>query len=310
MGGRVPDRAAATAATAMLGAAALWGTAGGAVAGLSVGGAAAAAAVELTTGVLLTCVAWVRGHRPSAIVAALGWRLPLLGVVEAVNVLLYYESLQMAPVGPAMAVHLTAPVLLTVAGMVRGRVPLSLRAGASLALVCGALVLLADRRADTAYPDLLARLALSFASAVCLALFVTLVSGAAGDVPPMAAAGVQMLVSGLVLSPALWSLGTHRSAVAPLGLIAVLLFAPACSLYWLAMRRLAPITAGTILLAEPFFGTVAAYALYAITLAPWHAVAAALVLGATYLDLTAPAVPTVAAGEPDWDDGPGDVPDG
>jgi drug/metabolite transporter (DMT)-like permease len=173
-----------------------------------------------------------------------------------------------------------------VVGLLRGRRRLTARTGASLFLVCVALVLLGLAGDDERYPHLVLGLALSFVSAVLLAVFITLVSRAANDVPPTAAAGVQMALSGLLLSPALLALADRTEAIGRLALVAVFAFAPACTLYWLALRRLTPITAGTILLAEPCFGTAAAFLLYGTPLIAPHAVAAALVLAATYLDLS------------------------
>ncbi len=277
------------AALAMFGAAALWGLSGGVVSGLATGGAAAASAVELTTGVALTVASALRGYPPFAVVAALRWRLLALGAIEAVNVLAYYVALQLAPVGPVMALHLTAPVLLTVIALGRRRRRPTVPAIGALALVCAALVLIAVARPDPGrYPHALLGFVLSLASAGCLALFISLVGLAAADVPPLSAAGAQMLVSGLLLSPALLALRDHPADTGRLVALGLLAFAPACWLYWAAMRRLTPISASTILLAEPFTGALVAIVLYrSIPSAP-QALAAVLVLAAVYLDLRQP----------------------
>ena len=273
----------------MLGAAALWGVTGGTVAGLDVGGAAAASAVELITGVALTGLAAAAGYRPRAVIAALGGRrLALLGAVEAVNVLRYYVALQLAPVGPVMAVHLVAPVLLTVTALLRGRRRLTPVRALSLAMVCAALVVIGAWPADRqAYPYAVAGLALSLASAVCLAMFVTIVSRSANAAPPVAAAGLQMFVSGLLLAPALPQFRAYPGDLLILTFLGLVAFAPACWLYWYAMRRLTPIVASTILLTEPLFGPPAAALLYAATPDAAQVTAMVLVLVATYLELFA-----------------------
>ncbi|GHJ47813.1 hypothetical protein Cs7R123_51550 [Catellatospora sp. TT07R-123] len=274
----------------MLGAAALWGVVGGAVSGLDTGGVAAAAVVETTTGLALLGLGAAAGLRPTRAFTTLGVRrVAALGAIEAVNVACYYLALQWAPIGPAMAVHLLAPVLLAGLGLLRGtaaghRTPAAI--GLTL-LALGCLALGGDGGA--AYPRMVLGLALSLVSAGCLALFVTMVRASAHEVAPTAAAGAQMLASGLLLSPALLAPGDGRD-LGVLVLVGLLLFAPACWLYWLAMRRLSPVTASTVLLAEPVFGTIAAYVLYDRRPTLWHGAAALLILAATRL--------TVAAGPP------------
>jgi drug/metabolite transporter (DMT)-like permease len=210
------------AAAAMLASAVLWGVVGGRVAGLGLHGVAAAAVVELITGVALTVVAcgWrpaggragpaVRSSPPVLVVRTLRWRVLVLGAVEAVNVALYYQALQLAPVGPVMALHLCAPVLLAVTGVLRGRRALGLSTVVSSALTVLALSLIAaDGISDGDYRQPYVGYLLALASAACLAFFVTGVGRAAPTVSPIAAAGVQMAASGLLLSPSLLDLRQH-----------------------------------------------------------------------------------------------------
>ncbi|MBV1856583.1 EamA family transporter [Catellatospora tritici] len=274
----------------MLGAAALWGAVGGVVSGLGVAGVAAAAVVETTTGLALLGLGAVAGRRPSHVFTALGVRrIAALGAIEAVNVACYYLALQWAPVGPAMAVHLLAPVLLAGAGLLRGTVTAVRRTFAAIGLTALALLFLGfGGDSGAPYPRMVLGLLLSLASAGCLALFVSMVRVSAHDVAPMSAAGAQMLASGLLLSPSLLAAGDGR-AVGGLALIGLVLFAPACWLYWVAMRRLSPITASTVLLAEPLFGAAVAYAVYGQRPTLWHGAAALLIIAATYLTLGAPA---------------------
>src|SRR5262245_662744 len=132
----------------MLGAAGLWGVVGGQVAGLSTNGVAAASMIELSTGIALTALAWVRGQSPASVVRALRWRLLVLGVIEAVNVAAYYLALQLAPVGPVMALHLSAPILLSVLAVVRGRRRLTPATAMSLVLTAAAIVTIGVDRID------------------------------------------------------------------------------------------------------------------------------------------------------------------
>ncbi|GIH03707.1 hypothetical protein Rhe02_17740 [Rhizocola hellebori] len=274
----------------MLAAAAFWGISGGLVSGLAVSGATAASTVELVTGVLLCGLTVARGQRLRAVVAALGRRLWWLGLLEAVNVVCYYVALQLAPVGPVMALHLSAPILLTAALLLRGRRRLTPRIAVVSAMIIGALVLIAAADVDQGrYPHAAWGYVLAAVSAGCLALFVTAVGAVAGHVPPMAAAGAQMLASGLLLSPSLIGLRADPADGIALALISLVLFAPACWLYWTAMRQLAPVTASTILLAEPIFGTPVAALAYGLAPTAAHGLAAGLILAGVYLDISDPA---------------------
>jgi drug/metabolite transporter, DME family len=281
------SRGTVAAAVAMLGAAGLWGINGGIVSGLSASGAAAASTVELLTGVALTLVASIRGHHPRRTLPVIGPRLLLLlGLAEAVNVLCYYEALQLAPVGPVMALHLAAPILLTVAALARRRNALSPRAAVALALTAIALVLIAlGGSGDSRHPNAVWGYLLSAFSAACLAFFVTGVGSVAPSVDPMGAAGAQMFVSGALLSPSLWSLHAHPREAVMLMVLGLCAFAPACWLYWAAMRRLTPVAASTILLAEPFFGTALATLAYAAPPTWFDGLAAAMIIVAVFLNI-------------------------
>lgn len=276
-----------TASFAMIGATALWGASGGVVAAIHANGFVAAAVVELVSGVTLLAVGAACGHRPLAVLRALRRRLPLLAVIEAANVVFYYVALQIGPIGPVMAMHLTAPIILSAIAMFRGRLRFSYRRGVSLALVGAALAAFALKGGGgTNHAGLLIGIGLSLCSAICLAFFITLVRDVANDVPPVTAAGMQMLCSGLLLSPALLLSWHDLEATGNLALIGLVLFAPACWLYWKAMRVLKPIPAGTIQLAEPVFGALAAFTLTAAVPTSPEVLAALLVLAAVYAELS------------------------
>jgi drug/metabolite transporter, DME family len=275
---------------AMVGATAFWGASGGAVAGVHVNGFTSAAVVELTTGIVLTAFSVTRGSSPRHVLRGLGRRLPMLAGIEAANVVLYYVALQHAPVGPVMAMHLTAPVMLAVIAVARGDRRLSRRGLFSLVAILAALLLIAlGNDSGSSQQGLAIGLILSLASAACIALFVTLVRNVANDVEPLAAAGVQMLCSGIILTPALIGLRGHGDDVLPLVVIAVSLFAPACYLYWKGMRNLTPISAGSIQLAEPFFGATTALVLYGDGPSIVDVAAVTMVIAATYAELVVPA---------------------
>ncbi|MET9311011.1 EamA family transporter [Kribbella sp. NPDC003505] len=274
---------------AIVGATGLWGCSGGVIAGLDVNGLAAAAIVELVTGVVLVALGLAQGGRPVAAIAGLGRLLPLLAVMETANVALYYVALQLAPVGPVMALHLTAPVMLTAVELARGRRRLTPAQVGSLLLICAALAVLGlGGRFVGNRPHLVVGLLLSLVSAGCIAVFITIVSKVAGKTSPTMGAGVQMLCSGLVLAPALFVIRVATDDLVSLVMTAASLFAPACLLYWRAMRDLAPITAGRVQLAEPLFGAVAAMAIFAIRPSGFEAFSAVLVLVAVLLELRAP----------------------
>jgi len=130
-------------------------------------------------------------------------------------------------------------------------------------------------------------LALSFGSAFCLTLLFVVSHQIPTNVSPMSTAGLQMLTSGLILSPALFWLSPQPAGVARLAAVTLAMFAPACWLYWRAVRVLPPITSGTILLGEPLWGATATFLLYRVRPSVLEAFAVLLVLAATYLDLSA-----------------------
>jgi drug/metabolite transporter (DMT)-like permease len=278
---------------AMITATALWGTSGGVIAGLDINGFAAAAVVELVTGIVLVALGIAQGHRVERTIAALGRFLPLLAVIEAGNVALYYVALQVGPVGPVIAVHLTAPVILTLIDMARGRRRLTSSRAATFVLIIAALAMIATTGPADGRDHAMVGLALSLASAGCLAAFITIVRKVADRTPATLGAGIQMLCSGLLLSPALIALDGDRGDLATLVLTAVILFAPACLLYWRALRTLSAITAGSIQLGEPFFGAAAAVLLYELRPTRYELLSVALVIAAVFLEInkTQPDVP-------------------
>jgi drug/metabolite transporter (DMT)-like permease len=273
---------------AIIVATALWGTSGGAISGVRANGFAIAAVVELTTGIFLTVLARARGYGLHTVARDMGRYLPALAVIEAANVALYYVALQKAAVGPVIALHLTAPVILLLVDMFRGKRKLSVLNAGAVLLICLAVAAIAVTdsagKPGNGVPE---GLVLSLASAVCIALFVSLVHRVTSQSPTAPAAGLQMLCSGLLLSPALVSLQLPALDVLRLILIAVLLFLPACWLYWWALRTLSAITVGTIQLAEPVSGSVTAFWLYETIPTTTQAVAVVLIATASYVELSA-----------------------
>ncbi len=263
---------------------AFWGTAGGLVSAIHENGFAAAALLELVTGVLLTAIGVASGASLRGALRRLGWWLPLLAVAEAANAALYFVALHLAPIGLVMAMHLTSPVILAAIGVARGTRTGCRREMGAMLLVCTAIVMLtASRTAIANDSHVLVGMFLSLASAACLALFISIVKRLTPDTSPVMGAGVQMLVSGLILSPALLSFHS-RSSVAELLLIALLLFAPAPWLYWRALRNISAIHGGTIQLLEPFFGSIVALAVYGTRPGLVEGVAASCILLASWLE--------------------------
>jgi drug/metabolite transporter (DMT)-like permease len=269
---------------------ALWGASGGVVAGTEADGVALASLVELATGALLLAVAVGRRQPLLAAVTALRWWLPLLGAIEAANVALYYVALQVAPLGPVMAMHLTAPVILSGLAIARGDLTWTRRRVLSVALICAALGLITVRRPETSKQAPVLGVALSLMSAACLAVFITVAKRTSHHAPPAALAGSQMLVSGLLLAPAALFAPVPTHELPRVGLT-ILLFAPATWLYWHGIRGLSAITAGTIQLAEPVFGAITAAILSSTTPGPLDYLIALLVLAAVRLEVRQPIVP-------------------
>lgn len=281
-----------TCLSAMILATALWGASGGAIAGTHLNGFASACVVELSTGLALLALSSQKTAPLLQIFMAKRKQFVLLAFVEVLNVSMYYWALQIAPLGPVMAMHLTAPVILAALATRSGARPVNARNVTSSILVITAIIMIGSRSRMETDSGVLFGTLLALASATALAGFVTLAKRMSTDLPPTVGGGLQMLCSGLMLSPSLLSIGGNFSALPDLA-IAVACFAPATMFYWVAIRGLNTISVGMVALAEPVFGAIAAYLLFQISPSWWDAAVVATVAAAIAIEVTAPSEPAM-----------------
>ncbi|MGI8846785.1 MAG: DMT family transporter [Candidatus Dormibacteria bacterium] len=273
---------------AILTASGLWGASGGVVSGIAVNGVAAAAVVELVTGLTLLVVARATGASLRAGISVMSWSLLGLAVLEAGNASLYYLALHMAPLGVVIALHLTSPLMLALVELIRGSRTPTLRDLVSVISVAAAIIVIGTAEGGGNGPNILLGLFLSLTSAACLAVFITMVRRLSSQTSSAMGSGLQTMCSGLLLAPGLLLLDGHAAALPPLALTALVLFAPASWFYWRSLRSLESIPAATIQLSEPIFGAGAALILFGTVPSLWDAVAVALILVAAWLELTRP----------------------
>lgn len=271
---------------AILAASALWGASGGVVAGIDANGAAAACLVVLVAGATLLVAGTLSGASVQATVSSLSWSLFLLALLEASNTALYYLALHLAPLGVVIALHLTSPLMLAIAEILHGRRSARPRDLISVVAVAAAIILIGLTEQSGGGSSVVLGLALSVASAACLALVIVIVRRFSSQTSSLVGSGLQMLCSGLLLAPSLVLLRGHGGAVLPLAVTAVGLFAPAAWYYWRALRHLEPIPAATIGLTEPIFGALAALVIFRISPSILDAFAVLLILAAAWLELT------------------------
>ncbi|MEU1982587.1 hypothetical protein [Nocardia sp. NPDC019395] len=272
----------------------LWGASSAGIAGV---GAAGAAAVPVAVGgaVVLLGFAVVRGTAPWRDFRSAPGLFLRLGVLEVLNLVSYVAALHIGPLPVVVALHLTAPVLLIVVRIVRGRRAVTVTVAAELVAIGAAIWLVAGHRpADTALGPALAGCALALLSAACVARLITLVVRESAGRPSGSAAGLQLLTAAILGTPlfglaVLIGQGPTAGQSAVLAAIGALLLGPGFACYWLALRHLDEVTAGLVGLNEAVIATVAGAMVVGSEITVATLMAGVLVLGAVGLELGSPA---------------------
>ncbi len=244
-----------------------WGTSSAVIAHLG-GGPGAAAPVALGGAAALLGGALGLGRAPWRSLRE-GWRLYLLaGALEAFNLTTYVAALQLGSLPLVVSLHLSAPLWLMGAAIVRGHRRLSVGLVIEAALVGAACALVALSLSGEASPvRALLGAGLALASAVTVALLISVLARGSAGRDPLASGGFQLLVAGTLALPAMaLSEPGGASTVALYALNGMLLMGPAFALYWRGLRTVAPTPAGIAGLSE----------------APIAAAVAAIVFGATF----------------------------
>lgn len=271
----------------------LWGTSSATLA--QAGGAPAAAPPVVAAGgaLMLLLATAVAGRSPLRLLAA-HWRMALIvGAFEAANLSLYLLALRTGPLPLMVALHLTAPVLLVLWQVARRERAPSVLVATELALIAGAVWLVADAQpAGQATTDALRGAALSLGSAVVLAAQITVMARLAKrDSRPDAvfSAGSQLAVAAVLSSPLLFAGALPPAADSALLLgVGAALLAPGFALYWRALRGLRPAAASIIGLAEGVIAPLVGAVAFAAAIGGAAVAAAALVLLAVVIELRDP----------------------
>ncbi|NKY85098.1 EamA family transporter [Nocardia veterana] len=233
----------------------LWGTSSALLAALAA--PATAGLVALGGAVPLLVSARLRGQHPWATFLAQPALYLRLGTLEAANLALYIAALRLGPLPVVVALHLTAPVLIIAAALVRGRRAPTLPVLLELLLVALAIWLVATPHpGGSAAGAAVAGCGLALGSAACVALLVSVIARQPGPNHTATAAALQLLLGGIASSPLLL-LDPPRAPVAA-GLLAVgaVLLGPGFALYWQALRWLDAATASVLGLNEAVVATL------------------------------------------------------
>ncbi|MBF6175588.1 EamA family transporter [Nocardia blacklockiae] len=227
----------------------LWGASSALLAVLAV--PTTAGLVALGGAVTLLLLAWLCGERPWAALAAQPSLYARLGGLETANLALYVAALRIGPLPVVAALHLTAPVLIITAALVRGRRPPTMAVVLELVLVAAAIWLVTGSRPAAATAGAaVAGCLLALGSAACVAALVSLIAREAGPDNTITSAGLQLLVAGAASSPLLIIDPPGPRTTAALAAVGALLLGPGFALYWQALRWLDAATAGIVGLNE------------------------------------------------------------
>ncbi|WP_280354937.1 EamA family transporter [Nocardia otitidiscaviarum] len=230
----------------------LWGASSAFLAEVSVPGIGAAGPVAFGGALLLLGVAMIRGERPWRVFRADRRLFLCLGGLETANLVFYVAALRLGPLPVVVALHLTAPMILIVSQVVRGRRALGLAVVTEVTLVGVAIGLVAIGRTDS--KDTIAIVVgcvLALASAACAAGLVTLVAEHSAQRATLASAGLQLLLATLLALPLTIAAAPPTGwAVIQLVAVGALLLGPGFACYWWALRTLDATTAGIVGLNE------------------------------------------------------------
>ena len=233
----------------------LWGTSSALLAAL--GAPTTAGLVALGGAVPLLVSARLRGQHPWATLTAHPGLYVELGLLEAANLALYVAALRIGPLPVVVALHLTAPVLIIAASLLRGRRAPTLPVLLELLLVAAAIWLVAGRHpGSTSAGSAVAGCALALGSAACVAMLVSVIARQPGPNHTITAAALQLLLGGIASSPLLAIDPPSLPVAAELAAVGATLLGPGFALYWQALRWLDAATASVIGLNEAVVATL------------------------------------------------------
>ncbi|MGN2641441.1 DMT family transporter [Nocardia takedensis] len=235
----------------------LWGLSSAALSTLE-GALTSIALVPAGGSAMLLILAVVRGDDPRRIFAASPRFYLRLGGLEAANLVLFVAALRIGPLPMVVALHLTAPLLLIAARIVRRERKLTVLVVFEMFLVGAAIWLAAAWRPTAVEPEkIVLGCVLAVGSAVCVAMLVSLVARESAVRTTIASAGLQLLIASMLSSALMVTAPPRAAVVGWLLLIGATLLGPGFALYWYAMRRLDATTASIVGLNEAVIASIA-----------------------------------------------------
>lgn len=270
----------------LLAATCCWGASSAALAHEGSQLAAGAPAVAAGAAVMLCLVAVLRRRRPAEALRTRPCLYLGLGALEAINLALYVGALRIGPLPVMVALHLTSPVILIAVDVARRRRPASRMVGVEIALVAGAVGLVAVAvPAGSSAGDVVAGSALALGSAVALAMLISQVAHAAEGQDPDVAAGLQLSVAAVLTAPLAIAAAPAAETVGWLVLVGVGLLGPGFALYWRALRAVDAPLAGVLGLNEAVIASLVGALAFSVDIGLATLGAATLVLAAVALEL-------------------------
>lgn len=271
---------------AMFAAVTLFSIMGAAVAGSAVSAGASLCLTALGAGVFLGAYALLRRESMRGMPVGLVARIGALALGQAA---LYFFALRLAPVGPAAALHLAAPVLLLGWALLRGKESLSLRAAGVLLLLVAGLLLAAlasgGLQGHQLRASVLLGLGLSLTSAVLLACFLVQVNRHACRIPLIWSNCFRTLASALICLPLLLLDPPTQAGAATMLVVGLLALGPGLALAWYALSRISPQITSVIDLSEAGMTPAISHLAWGTSLTVLHLAAALPILLAVYLQV-------------------------
>lgn len=253
----------------------LWGTSSALLAAMAAPATAGLAALGGAVPLLLS--ARLRGQRPWATLTAHPALYIRLGALEAANLALYVAALRVGPLPVVVALHLTAPVLIIAAALLRGRRAPTPPVLLELLLIAAAIWLVTGYHSGPVAGPVVAGCGLALGSAACVAMLVSVIARQPGPNHTTTSAALQLLLGGVASSPLLALDPPSVPVAAALAVVGATLLGPGFALYWQALRWLDAGTASVIGLNEAVVATLLAAA-YTHTLPAWPTAAAGVLI--------------------------------
>jgi drug/metabolite transporter (DMT)-like permease len=205
----------------------------------------------------LLIAATLRGRRPFREMMR-NLRLYLgLGVLEGANIAFYVAALAIGPAPVVVALHLASPIMLLALAVVANQRVTDLRMAVQGLLLIVAISLVSFAPSgDIGVLRTLLGCCLALGSAAAVTALITLVGRKSRQHDPTVAAGLQLLLAGVLTVPLLGVEPWDESKLVVGLVLGAALLGPGFALYWIAMRRLTAPAAGIIGLNEALVASV------------------------------------------------------